>query len=83
LTDGGVLAGLPRAIAAELALQTVLGTAKLIQEKGIHPAVLKDQVTSPGGTTISGIQHLERGGLRSALMNAVKAASDRAQELGN
>lgn len=83
LTDGGVLAGLPRAIAAELALQTVLGTAKLIQEKGIHPAVLKDQVTSPGGTTIGGIQQLERGGLRSALMNAVKTASDRAQELGN
>ncbi len=82
LTDGGVLAGLPRAIAAELALQTVLGTAQLLQSTGMHPAELKDRVTSPGGTTIAGINQLEIAGFRAALINAVKAASDRAKELG-
>ncbi len=82
LTDGGVLAGLPRAIAAELALQTVLGTAQLLQSTGMHPAELKDRVTSPGGTTIAGINQLETAGFRAALINAVKAASDRAKELG-
>jgi pyrroline-5-carboxylate reductase len=82
LTDGGVYAGLPRAIASQLALQTVLGTATLLAETGLHPAQLKDQVTSPGGTTISGIAQLERSGFRSALIEAVKAASSRSQELG-
>jgi pyrroline-5-carboxylate reductase len=82
LTDGGVAAGLPRAIAAKLALQTVKGTAQLLQETGIHPAQLKDQVTSPGGTTIAGIAQLEQAGLRSALISAVKAAWQRSQELG-
>ncbi|HIK28792.1 MAG: pyrroline-5-carboxylate reductase [Oscillatoriaceae bacterium SKW80] len=83
LTDGGVYAGLPRAIATKLALQTVLGTALLLQESGIHPAELKDRVTSPGGTTIAGIAQLERMGMRSALIEAVKAAAMRAQELGS
>lgn len=83
LTDGGVYAGLPRAIAAKLALQTVLGTAKLLQETGIHPAELKDRVTSPGGTTIAGVAHLESAGFRSALIEAVKAAAERSKELGS
>jgi pyrroline-5-carboxylate reductase len=83
LADGGVAAGLPRAIAAQLALQTVLGTAQLLREKGWHPAELKDRVTSPGGTTIAGVAQLERAGFRSALIEAVKAACRRSQELGS
>ncbi len=83
LTDGGVAAGLPRAIAAKLALQTVLGTAQLLHESGMHPAELKDRVTSPGGTTITGIAQLEQAGFRSALIQAVTKACDRAKELGS
>ena len=82
LADGGVAAGLPRAIASKLALSTVLGTAQLLQDKQIHPAQLKDQVTSPGGTTIAGIAELERSGFRSALIEAVQAAYRRSQQLG-
>jgi len=82
LTDGGVCAGLPRAIASQLALQTVFGTAKLLQETRMHPAELKDRVTSPGGTTIAGIAKLESSAFRSALIEAVKAACLRSQELG-
>ncbi|TAF68360.1 MAG: pyrroline-5-carboxylate reductase, partial [Oscillatoriales cyanobacterium] len=82
LTDGGVCAGLPRAIASQLAIQTVFGTAKLLQETGMHPAELKDRVTSPGGTTIAGIAKLESSGFRSAAIEAVKAACLRSQELG-
>ena len=83
LSDGGVAAGLPRAIATQLALQTVRGTAQLLQETGMHPAQLKDLVTSPGGTTIAGVAELERAGLRSALISAVQAAKRRSQELGS
>lgn len=82
LADGGVAAGLPRGIAHQLALQTVLGTATLLQDQKIHPAELKDRVTSPGGTTIAGIAQLEKAGFRSALIEAVKAAAWRSQELG-
>ncbi|MBW4561719.1 MAG: pyrroline-5-carboxylate reductase [Mojavia pulchra JT2-VF2] len=82
LADGGVAAGLPRAVANQLALQTVLGTAQLLRETKMHPAELKDRVTSPGGTTIAGIAQLERGAFRSALIEAVKAATQRSQELG-
>jgi pyrroline-5-carboxylate reductase len=82
LADGGVAAGLPRAIAKQLALQTVLGTAQLLAESKLHPAELKDRVTSPGGTTIAGISQLEKAGFRSALIEAVKAAANRSQELG-
>jgi len=85
LADGGVAAGLPRAIASQLALSTVLGvlgTAQLLQESKLHPAELKDRVTSPGGTTIAAISQLERAGFRSALIEAVQAAARRSQELG-
>jgi pyrroline-5-carboxylate reductase len=82
LADGGVAAGLPRAIALQLALQTVRGTAALLQETAMHPAVLKDRVTSPGGTTIAGISCLEASGVRSALIEAVKTACQRSKELG-
>jgi pyrroline-5-carboxylate reductase len=82
LADGGVAAGLPRPIANQLALQTVLGTAQLVKESGLHPAELKDRVTSPGGTTIAGVAELEKNGMRSALIEAVKAAYQRSQELG-
>jgi len=82
LADGGVAAGLPRPIADRLALQTVLGTAQLIKASNLHPAQLKDRVTSPGGTTIAGIVKLEQSGFRSALIEAVIAAANRSQELG-
>ncbi len=83
LADGGVAAGLPRAIALQLAIQTVRGTAELLHTTSMHPAVLKDRVTSPGGTTIAGIAQLEAGGLRSALIEAIQAACDRAKALGS
>ncbi|MEL6137584.1 MAG: pyrroline-5-carboxylate reductase [Cyanobacteria bacterium J06626_23] len=82
LADGGVAAGLPRSVANQLALQTVLGTAQLIDQTGMHPAVLKDRVTSAGGTTIAGIACLEELGLRSAIIEAVRAAERRSRELG-
>jgi pyrroline-5-carboxylate reductase len=82
LADGGVAAGLSRSIADRLALQTVLGTAQLLNESNLHPAQLKDRVTSPGGTTIAGIVKLEQLGFRSALIEAVIAAANRSQELG-
>jgi pyrroline-5-carboxylate reductase len=82
LADGGVAAGLPRQIADRLALQTVLGTAQLLNKSNLHPAQLKDRVTSPGGTTITGITKLEQAGFRSALIEAVLAATKRSQELG-
>ncbi len=82
LSDGGVAAGLPRDIATKLAAQTLLGSAKLLLETGQHPGALKDMVTSPGGTTIEGIHELEKGGLRAALMNAVRAAADKSRKLG-
>ena len=82
LADGGVAAGLPRTIAAQLALHTVLGTAQLIDKSKLHPGILKDRVTSPGGTTIAGIAQLEKAGFRSAIIEAVQAAYKRSQELG-
>ncbi|MBD2089447.1 pyrroline-5-carboxylate reductase [Microcoleus sp. FACHB-1515] len=83
LSDGGVAVGLPRAVALQLALQTVRGTAELLQTTGMHPAELKDRVTSPGGTTIAGIAQLEASGFRSILIEAVRAAANRSKELGS
>lgn len=82
LTDGGVKMGLPRPLAHAMAVQTVLGTAKLCQEEELHPAHLKDLVTSPGGTTIAGLHALESGAFRSVVMDAVTAAAVRSKELG-
>lgn len=82
LADGGVAAGLPRDQALRLAAQTMLGAAAMVLETGSHPAALKDAVASPAGTTIAGIEALERGGLRAALIAAVTAGANRARELG-
>lgn len=82
LADGGVLEGLPRPLALQLATRTVLGTAKMIAETGRHPGELKDAVASPGGTTIAGISALEKNGLRGALISAVAASAGRSRELG-
>jgi len=83
LGDAGVRVGLPRDAAYQLAFQTVYGAAKLAIEGGQHPAQLKDQVTSPGGTTIAGLEQLEIGGVRAALYRAVAAATERSRELSN
>jgi pyrroline-5-carboxylate reductase len=82
LSDGGVAAGLPRDIATNLAAQTLLGGAKMVLQTGLHPGALKDMVTSPGGTTIDGLHELERGGVRSALMQAVRVAAEKSRMLG-
>lgn len=82
LADGGVKVGLGRDTALLLAAQTVYGAAKLQLETGEHPGRLKDMVTSPGGTAISGLHTLEAGGLRTTLINAVEAAASRSAELG-
>ena len=82
LSDGGVAAGLPRDVATKLAAQTVLGGAKMVLETGVHPGALKDQVTSPGGTTIEGLHELEKGKLRGVVMSAVRAATEKSKSLG-
>jgi pyrroline-5-carboxylate reductase len=82
LSDAGVKVGLSRRTAQLLAAQTVLGSAKLLLETNEHPGRLKDMVTSPGGTAITGLHTLEHGGVRTTLMNAVEAATRRSRELG-
>jgi pyrroline-5-carboxylate reductase len=82
LSDAGVKQGLPREVALGLAAQTVLGTARLLMESREHPAVLREKVTSPGGTTIAGLHTMEQRGFRGAVMDAVEAATLRSAELG-
>jgi pyrroline-5-carboxylate reductase len=79
LSDGGVAAGLPRDVATQLAAQTVLGSARMVLETGMHPGALKDMVTSPGGTTIEGVHELEKGKLRGTVISAVRAAADKSK----
>lgn len=81
LADGGVRVGLPRPLALELATQTVLGSAKLLKETKLHPAILRDQVVTPAGTTIAGLHELESHGMRAMLMDAVYAATKKCREL--
>lgn len=81
MSDGGVACGLPRDLATRLAAQTVLGAARMVLETGEHPGALKDAVTSPGGTTIEGVHELEKGRLRGTVMNAVRAATEKARKL--
>jgi pyrroline-5-carboxylate reductase len=82
LADAGVLMGLPRELSLKLAAQTVAGAAQMVVETGRHPAALRDEVTSPGGTTIAGLEALEAGAVRSSFLSAVRAATERARELG-
>jgi pyrroline-5-carboxylate reductase len=82
MADGAVSVGMSRALALELAAQTVVGTARMLLQTGEHPAVLKDRVTSPGGTTIAGLMELEAAGVRHAFAQAVVTAAQRAAELG-
>lgn len=82
LADGGVKAGLPRPLALSLAMQTMAGTGLLLERTGDHPAIVKDKVSSPGGTTIAGLAVLEERGVRGAIIDAVAAAAARARQLG-
>jgi pyrroline-5-carboxylate reductase len=83
MVDAGILLGLPRALAADLIVQTALGAAVMMRDSGEHPVVLREAVTSPGGTTIAAIRELERHGVRAALIAAIEAAHDRSVELGS
>ncbi|MBQ3592423.1 MAG: pyrroline-5-carboxylate reductase, partial [Clostridia bacterium] len=82
MADGGVACGLPRQKAIAYAAQTMLGTAQTLLETGKHPGVFKDEVTSPGGSTIAGVRAMEQEGVRAAMMDAVIAAYERNLELG-
>ena len=81
LADAGVLMGIPRATAMRAAAQTVAGAAQMVIQTSEHPAALRDNVTSPGGTTIAGLEQLEKHGLRNALLQAVRAATERSKEM--
>ena len=83
LADAGVACGLPRGLAQEAAAQTALGAAQMVLQTGKHPAALKDEVCSPGGSTIAGVLALERGGFRAAAEQAVLAAFEKTKKLGN
>lgn len=82
MADGGVQQGVPRQLALQIAAQTVFGAAKTVLETEKHPAILRDEVCSPGGTTIAAVHELEKGGLRATIMNAIGAAYRRTLELG-
>lgn len=81
MADGGVKMGLPRDLAYRLASQTVMGSGKLVIESNVHPAILKDNVTSPAGSTASALHHLEKNNFRSAIIGAVEAATERCREI--
>ena len=81
MIDGCILLGLSRDVATELIVQTMLGTAKMLRDTGQHPVELREMVTSPGGTTIAAIRHLEQAGVRAAFLNAIDAARERSAEL--
>ena len=82
LTDGGVMMGLPRDVALDLSIQTVIGSAEMLRQTKLHPAQLREMVASPGGSTMAAMETLEANGLRSTIMSAVRAAAERARELG-
>ncbi|MBQ2762835.1 MAG: pyrroline-5-carboxylate reductase [Candidatus Methanomethylophilaceae archaeon] len=82
MADGGVLMGLPRDMSIKLAAQTMYGAAKTVLETGTHPAILKDSVCSPGGTTIEGVKVLEDYGVRAAVISAIQASAEKSKELG-
>ncbi len=81
MIEAGILLGLSREISTQLVVQTMLGTAKLLRDEHVHPVELREQVTSPGGTTIRAIRELERSGVRAAFLNAIQAAMERSREL--
>lgn len=81
MIDAGILLGLPRAVAAELIVQTAIGSAVMLRDSGEHPVQLREAVTSPGGTTIAAIRELEKHGVRAALLAALEAARDRSRDL--
>jgi pyrroline-5-carboxylate reductase len=81
MIDAGILLGLPRAVAADLIVQTAIGSATMLRDSGQHPVELREAVTSPGGTTIAAIRELENHGVRAALLAALEAARDRSREL--
>jgi pyrroline-5-carboxylate reductase len=81
MIDAGILLGLPRAVAADLIVQTAIGSAIMLRDTGQHPVQLREAVTSPGGTTIAAIRELENHGVRAALLSALEAARDRSREL--
>jgi len=83
LIDGAVLTGMARSTARELAVQTVIGASMMVEQTGEHTAVLRDRVTSPGGTTIAGLKALEENAFRDSIMSAVQAATDRSMDLGD
>ena len=83
MVDAGVLAGLPRDVARTMSLQTILGATEMVDESKESPAVLRDRVTSPGGTTIHGMEQLEQKGFRGSILAAVNAATNRSRELGS
>jgi pyrroline-5-carboxylate reductase len=82
MIDAGILLGLPRALAAELIVQTAVGAATMLRDSGEHPVQLREAVTSPGGTTIAAIRELEVHGVRAAFLAAIEAAANRSRELG-
>ena len=82
MVDAGILLGIPRSTALEMVKQAVYGAARMLVDKGEHPVILREDVTSPGGTTISAIRELERHGVRAAFLAAIEAARDRGAELG-